>query len=114
MNANKKMVKELVMADNGPMNKCEGHPAGEFDPMGKTVYCDGSCRPLKKVWIVTKPSAYRRDHTCVLGRGATRAAAIESAYGPKSDWSSQTKAQIRSADVYEISEDDADELESNL
>lgn len=23
---------------------CEGHPAGEFDPIGITVYCDGSCR----------------------------------------------------------------------
>lgn len=22
---------------------CEGHPAGPFDPMGETVYCDGSC-----------------------------------------------------------------------
>lgn len=25
-------------------NRCEGHPASEFDPMGQTVYCDGSCR----------------------------------------------------------------------
>jgi hypothetical protein len=25
-------------------NGCEGHPAGPFDPMGQTVYCDGSCR----------------------------------------------------------------------
>jgi hypothetical protein len=24
--------------------RCEGHPASEFDPMGETVYCDGSCR----------------------------------------------------------------------
>lgn len=23
---------------------CQGHPAGPFDPMGETVYCDGSCR----------------------------------------------------------------------
>jgi hypothetical protein len=23
---------------------CEGHPAGPYDPMGQTVYCDGSCR----------------------------------------------------------------------
>jgi hypothetical protein len=23
---------------------CEGHPAGPFDPLGETVYCDGSCR----------------------------------------------------------------------
>lgn len=24
--------------------QCQGHPAGEFDLMGQTVYCDGSCR----------------------------------------------------------------------
>jgi len=23
---------------------CLGHPASEFDPMGETVFCDGSCR----------------------------------------------------------------------
>lgn len=23
---------------------CPGHPAGPNDPMGQTVYCDGSCR----------------------------------------------------------------------
>jgi hypothetical protein len=28
-----------------PERKCEGHPAGPDDPMGETVYCDGSCRP---------------------------------------------------------------------
>jgi hypothetical protein len=26
--------------------ECEGHPSGPFDPMGETVYCDGSCRAL--------------------------------------------------------------------
>lgn len=25
---------------------CEGHPAGPLDPMGETVYCDGSCNPF--------------------------------------------------------------------
>lgn len=29
--------------DRAP-RECEGHPAGPFDPMGETVYCDGSCR----------------------------------------------------------------------
>lgn len=24
-------------------SKCEGHPAGPFDTMGETKYCDGSC-----------------------------------------------------------------------
>ena len=26
-----------------PESECEGHPAGPHDPMGETVYCDGSC-----------------------------------------------------------------------
>jgi len=26
-----------------PKRECLGHPAGEFDPMGQTVKCDGSC-----------------------------------------------------------------------
>jgi hypothetical protein len=25
--------------------ECEGHPADWDDPMGETVYCDGSCEP---------------------------------------------------------------------
>jgi hypothetical protein len=40
----------LNQRKNTNMNKehqaeteCEGHPAGPFDPMGRTVYCDGSC-----------------------------------------------------------------------
>lgn len=24
--------------------ECEGHPAGPYEAMGETVYCDGSCR----------------------------------------------------------------------
>jgi hypothetical protein len=28
--------------------ECEGHPAGPFDPMGETVYCDGSCRRIAR------------------------------------------------------------------
>jgi hypothetical protein len=23
--------------------ECEGHPAGPFDPMGETFFCDGGC-----------------------------------------------------------------------
>lgn len=30
------------------MPECLGHPAGPYDPMGQTVYCDGSCRPLRR------------------------------------------------------------------
>lgn len=29
--------------DSAEAPECEGHPAGPFDPMGVTVYCDGSC-----------------------------------------------------------------------
>lgn len=25
-------------------DECDGHPAGPFDPMGETVYCDGTCK----------------------------------------------------------------------
>lgn len=28
---------------HGGANACEGHPAGPNDPMGVTVFCDGSC-----------------------------------------------------------------------
>lgn len=27
--------------------QCNGHPAGPGDPMGETVFCDGSCRKAK-------------------------------------------------------------------
>ncbi|MEQ1726766.1 MAG: hypothetical protein ABL982_00180 [Vicinamibacterales bacterium] len=30
---------------NNRANECKGHPAGEFDPLGETVYCDGTCVP---------------------------------------------------------------------
>jgi hypothetical protein len=31
--------------ENGPgPDGCEGHPAGLHDPMGQTVYCDGTCK----------------------------------------------------------------------
>lgn len=32
------------------VHECMGHPAGPFDPMGETVYCDGSCRPVRRVF----------------------------------------------------------------
>jgi len=31
---------------------CEGHPAGPYDPMGVTVYCDGSCRKVSARRVV--------------------------------------------------------------
>jgi hypothetical protein len=30
--------------EEAPVDECDGHPAGPNDPMGVTVYCDGSCR----------------------------------------------------------------------
>lgn len=30
-------------AEDADEPECEGHPAGPFDPMGETTYCDGSC-----------------------------------------------------------------------
>lgn len=28
--------------------ECKGHPAGPHDAMGSTVYCDGSCRKVRR------------------------------------------------------------------
>lgn len=33
-----------VLAEGDGDVGCHGHPAGPHDPMGQTVYCDGSCR----------------------------------------------------------------------
>jgi hypothetical protein len=30
--------------NEGEPAECEGHEPGPWDPMGQTVYCDGSCR----------------------------------------------------------------------
>jgi hypothetical protein len=40
---------ELEAGDEGTANapECEGHPAGAFDSMGETVYCDGSCQAVR-------------------------------------------------------------------
>lgn len=70
-----------------------------------------AAEPATKVWVVTAPSAYRSMHTCFLGRGATKQAALEDAYGPKSDWGNNTRKSMRIADVYETDEATADELE---
>lgn len=41
-------MKKVVQTNQaGERTQCEGHPAGEFDPMGQTVYCDGSCNAPK-------------------------------------------------------------------
>lgn len=34
---------ELAAGETEDQPECEGHPAGPFDPMGVTMYCDGSC-----------------------------------------------------------------------
>ena len=40
------VVEAAYLADNPSRygDECEGHPAGPNDPMGQTVYCDGSCQ----------------------------------------------------------------------
>lgn len=37
------------------MRECQGHPAGPSDPMGETVYCDGSCNPANYAIIENTP-----------------------------------------------------------
>ena len=63
------------------------------------------------VWVVTTPSAYRASHQCFLGSGPTKTAALEDAYGPKGCWSNSTKRAIRSADVYQVTEDECREMQ---
>jgi hypothetical protein len=47
----------------GPV-ECDGHEAGPFDPMGVTVYCDGSC-------LTAYPSNAHADARAALtGAGA--------------------------------------------
>jgi hypothetical protein len=64
-----------------------------------------------KVWVVTVPSAYRAMHQCFLGKGATKHAALEDAYGPRRAWGNATKASARQADVYETDAATADSME---
>ena len=66
-----------------------------------------------KVWIVTAPSAVGYGY-CFLGRGATKQAALEDAYGPRASWGNATRKSMRIADVYETDIATAEELEHNL
>ena len=39
---------EFESAHSTVDNKCEGHPAGPYDLMGQTVYCDGTCQTVTR------------------------------------------------------------------
>lgn len=64
-----------------------------------------------RVWVVTAPSAYRMGHTCFLGRGATKQAAIADAFGPREAWGNNTRRSMKAADIYETDAATADDLE---
>lgn len=53
---------------------------------------------MKQIWIVSKSSAYRSGHECILGSGSSRNAALENAYGPK-PWTPYVKRSMKDADV---------------
>jgi hypothetical protein len=38
-----RQIGEIVEREFGKKT-CDGHPAGPHDPMGQTVFCDGSCK----------------------------------------------------------------------
>lgn len=67
---------------------------------------------MNKIWIVTTPSAYRMNHECFLGKGATKNEALEDAYGPRESWGNGTKKAVRNANVREVSEDECSEFEN--
>jgi hypothetical protein len=56
-------------------------------------------------FAVTTPSAYRLGHQCFLGSGQTKTAALEDAFGPKSDWGPSTLKAIKRAHVREVTEE---------
>lgn len=62
------------------------------------------------VWVVTVPSAVHMG-VCYLGRGPTKQAAIEDAYGPRASWGNNTRRSMRNADIYETTPEEADKLE---
>jgi hypothetical protein len=45
--------------------RCDGHPAGPYDPMGHTVFCDGTCLPA----VPCRPECICRD---LGGNGPSR------------------------------------------
>ena len=59
---------------------------------------------MKDIYAVLVPSAYRFGHLCLIGRGATKKAALEDAYGPSEYWSARTRSQARRAEVRLIDE----------
>ncbi len=78
--------------------------------MNTQINSETGASNVARVWVVTAPSAYRMGHTCFLGRGATKSAAITDAFGPK-PWGNATRASMRIADIYELDASEADALE---
>lgn len=64
-----------------------------------------------KTFVVTRPSGI--SGTCLLGEGATRAAAIADAYGPK-PYSPYVAKQIKSADIYEVEDAELEALREHV
>jgi len=62
---------------------CQGHPAGPYDPMGQTVYCDGSCHVCDRRPASIEPGRPAWDagdmvfvaHIAAPGRGVAYACA---------------------------------------
>lgn len=51
--------------------ECLGHPAGAFDPMGVTVYCDGTCirsDAAARNRALLGPAAARQHNARLVGR----------------------------------------------
>lgn len=66
-----------------------------------------------RVWVVTAPSGIHMG-VCFLGRGATKAEALDDAFGPGWRNSNHASRSAKRADVYQTSAAEADELEHGV
>lgn len=81
------------------MNTPESLPSSESAPVA----------PVATVWVVTVPSSYRMGHQCFLGEGASKAAAMADAFGPK-PW----PRSARNVDCYAVTPDRAQEMRESV
>lgn len=61
--------------------------------------------PTTTVFAIQAPSAYRMGVNCLLGSGATEAAAWEDAFGPK-PWTPSTRKAARNAWATSMTEEE--------
>jgi hypothetical protein len=88
---------ELLTEVEAAAKKCEGHPAGPFDPNGQTVYCDGSCTH-HELPAATEPVTRTRFFIRIKGESSSFCASGYSKYHNR--LSLQDKGKLGAGQVY--------------